>query len=35
MVLEVFHVGEEDSVRVDANRLRNTVEALFKSAGIL
>ena len=34
MVLEVFHVSEEDSIRIDANRLRNTVEALFKSAGM-
>jgi len=34
MVLEVFHVSEEDSIRIDANRLRYTVEALFKSAGM-
>ena len=34
MVLEVFHVSEEDSIRIDPNRLRSSVEALFMSAGM-
>ena len=34
MVLEVFHVSEEDSIRIDPKRLRSSVEALFMSAGM-
>jgi LDH2 family malate/lactate/ureidoglycolate dehydrogenase len=34
MVLEVFHVKEEDSVRVPHDALRETVAALFEKVGV-